>query len=164
MRPLLDQPGQAAYAGVVTDPNWLLATMAQSAAALVAIAGGFLLSRVVTLSSERQGLERRVRDLEQRTQDQAKRLEDAHQRRLAVSWERLVDLAADRCARRYEERGSVSPVWLVDEYGVMPGVRTRQEMLDLASRLIHTTRQASEHLAGGGGMPTYTPTTEPAGP
>ena len=34
---------------IMTDPNWLLATMAQSAGQrLVAIAGGFLVSRVVT--------------------------------------------------------------------------------------------------------------------
>ena len=35
------------------DPNWFLSTAAQSAAALVAIIGGFLVSRVITISSER---------------------------------------------------------------------------------------------------------------
>jgi hypothetical protein len=38
------------------DPNWLLSTTAQSAAALVAIVGGFLVSRVVGLQSTRDGL------------------------------------------------------------------------------------------------------------
>ena len=55
----------------MTNPNRLLATMAQSAAALVAIVGGFkfLVNRVVTLASERQELERSARDRERRTQD-----------------------------------------------------------------------------------------------
>ena len=39
-----------------TDPNWLLSTAAQSTAALVAIVGGFLISRVISLSSEKSGL------------------------------------------------------------------------------------------------------------
>jgi hypothetical protein len=38
------------------DPNWLLSTTAQSSAALVAIVGGFLLSRVLALAAERNGL------------------------------------------------------------------------------------------------------------
>ena len=62
----------------VMNPNWLLATMAQSAAALVAIVGGFLVSRVVTLSSERQGLEQRGRELEQRMQGHQERLQENH--------------------------------------------------------------------------------------
>jgi hypothetical protein len=37
----------------VSDPNWLLSTTAQSGAALVAIVGGFLVSRLVTLRSDR---------------------------------------------------------------------------------------------------------------
>lgn len=47
----------------VSDPNWLLSTTAQCAAALVAIVGGFLVSRVVALSTERQGLARRWQEL-----------------------------------------------------------------------------------------------------
>ena len=35
------------------DPNWLLSTTAQSTAALVGIIGGFLLSRVVAIISEK---------------------------------------------------------------------------------------------------------------
>ncbi len=40
----------------------LLATLAQSSAAIVAIVGGFLVSRLVQLSSERDGLRRRLQD------------------------------------------------------------------------------------------------------
>ena len=126
--------------------------MAQSAAALVAIAGGFLVSRVVTLASERQGLERRARELEQQTQEEAERLQEAQQRRQAVSWEVFVNLTADKCASRYEQQGSVSPEWLANEHWVR-GVPTREEMLDLASRLIEKTQQASEYFERGGGIP-----------
>jgi hypothetical protein len=38
------------------EPNWLLSTTTQSSAALVAIVGGFLLSRVLALAAERNGL------------------------------------------------------------------------------------------------------------
>ena len=49
--------------GLTTDPNWLLSTTAMSSAALVAIVGGFLVSRVVALATERQALDRRIREL-----------------------------------------------------------------------------------------------------
>ena len=135
----------------MTDPNWLLATMAQSAAALVAIVGGFLVSRVVTLASEREGLEQRARDLERQRQDQAELLKGARQRRQATCWEQFVDLAADGCAKRYKKPESVSPGWLVDQYRVHGA--SREEMLDLASRLIEETRRAFEHFERGGEMP-----------
>lgn len=46
------------------DANWLLSTTAQSAAALVAIVGGFLVSRVVGLQSVREGLLHRREEVE----------------------------------------------------------------------------------------------------
>lgn len=49
---------------MASDPNWVLSTTAQSTAALVAIAGGFVLSRVIALGSERSGLHLRLRQLE----------------------------------------------------------------------------------------------------
>lgn len=42
------------------DPGWLLSSLAQSTAAVVAIVGGFLVSRLVQLSSEREGLRRQL--------------------------------------------------------------------------------------------------------
>ena len=140
--------GAVAYAGIVTDPNWLLATMAQSAAALVAIVGGFLVSRVVTLASEREGLEQRARDLERQRQDQAERLGEAHHLRQDTCWEQFVDRAAYGVARNYQ---SLSPERLVDSYWVQ-GI-PREEMLNLVSRLIEETQQAFEHFERGGDMP-----------
>jgi hypothetical protein len=45
------------------DPNWLLSTAAQAAAAIVAIVGGFLVSRVLGLSAERTRLEAALREV-----------------------------------------------------------------------------------------------------
>jgi hypothetical protein len=47
----------------VRDPNWLYSTTAQCTAALVAIIGGFLVSRVVSIASSREALERRLREV-----------------------------------------------------------------------------------------------------
>lgn len=53
----------------MSDPASLLATLAQSSAAIVAIVGGFLVSRLVALSSEREGLRRQLqRALDKRAQ------------------------------------------------------------------------------------------------
>jgi hypothetical protein len=48
------------------DPSWLLSTTAQSAAAIVAIVGGFLVSRLVSLVGEREGLLGRKQEIEAR--------------------------------------------------------------------------------------------------
>ena len=138
----------------MADPEWLLATMAQSAAALVAIIGGFLVSRVLTLNSERRGLERRARELKQQTRDQAESRREARLRRATASWDRYVDLVAAECAARYETHGSVSPEWLVERLWLR-GVPTREEMLALAGLLVEETKQASEHFERGGRQPDH---------
>jgi hypothetical protein len=48
----------------MADPNWLLNTTATSSAALVAIVGGLLVSRVVALRSDRESLRRRSQELD----------------------------------------------------------------------------------------------------
>jgi hypothetical protein len=73
------------------DPNWLLSTTAQSAAAIVAIVGGFLVSRLVSLSSERHGLRQR--------RDQLDRIVD------------LKNAELDELQRRMD---SVARGWFVD--------------------------------------------------
>lgn len=47
----------------MTDPNWLLSTVVQSSAVFVAIVAGFIISRLLALSSERSGIQTRIRDL-----------------------------------------------------------------------------------------------------
>lgn len=65
------------------DVNWLLSAIAQASAALVAIVGGLLVSRYVTLHAEQQGARRRADDL-------GRRIEEARSHRAAA--ERQVDL------------------------------------------------------------------------
>lgn len=45
------------------DLNILIGTIVTATAALVAILGGFLVSRVLTLSSEQNGIRRRIREI-----------------------------------------------------------------------------------------------------
>ncbi len=40
----------------MADPNWLLSTMAQSAAAIVGLVGGFLINKLLGLSAEKNAL------------------------------------------------------------------------------------------------------------
>lgn len=49
---------------MTTDPNWLLSTVVQSAAAFIAIVAGFIISRLLALSAEKSGLLSRIRDME----------------------------------------------------------------------------------------------------
>lgn len=62
-----------------TDPNWLPSTLAQATAALVAIIGGFLVSRLIGMASARSGLDERAATL--RGQIKALRPEHARVRR-----------------------------------------------------------------------------------
>lgn len=61
----------------IADVNWLLSSLAQSSAALVAIVGGLLVSRYVTLHAEQQAAGRRVADLKRRRAEVNARRESA---------------------------------------------------------------------------------------
>lgn len=67
------------------DEGSLLATLAQSSAAVVAIVGGFLVSRLVQLSSEREGLRRQLDRAHDELKHVAASYEAAHGYRLANS-------------------------------------------------------------------------------
>ncbi len=69
------------------DPNSLLATLAQSSAAVVAIVGGFLVSRLVQLSSEREGLRRQLVTTRDKLRHVEPLCERAHEHRLTNSHE-----------------------------------------------------------------------------
>jgi hypothetical protein len=59
------------------DVNWLLSAIAQASAALVAIVGGLLVSRYVTLHAEQQGARRRADDLARRLEEARSNLGEA---------------------------------------------------------------------------------------
>ncbi|KHL19588.1 hypothetical protein CLV56_2829 [Mumia flava] len=67
------------------DPNWLPSTLAQSTAALVAIVGGFLVGRLVSLAGEATALAHRLDELDERRRLRAAALLEVHRERLDVS-------------------------------------------------------------------------------
>ena len=58
------------------DVNWLLSAITQASAALIAIVGGLLVSRYVTLHAEQQGARRRADDLARREAEARSHLAD----------------------------------------------------------------------------------------
>jgi hypothetical protein len=83
----------------VIDEGSLLATLAQSSAAVVAIVGGFLVSRLVQLSSEREGLRRQLGRAQDDLQHVTASYNEAHQDRLYGSQESFYDWVIDDLIR-----------------------------------------------------------------
>lgn len=77
------------------DEGSLLATLAQSSAAVVAIVGGFLVSRLVQLSSEREGLRRQLGRAQDELEHVAVAYDEAHEYRLANSQENFREWIVD---------------------------------------------------------------------
>lgn len=67
------------------EPTALLATLAQSSAAIVAIVGGFLVSRLVALSSEREAVRRQLVSVRDRLKHVREEYDGAHEYRLSNS-------------------------------------------------------------------------------
>jgi hypothetical protein len=81
----------------------LLATIAQSSAAIVAIVGGFLVSRLVQLSSERDGLRRRLEDTRGELGHVEELFSEAHRFRLANSQSDLFDFVIAELVEEKED-------------------------------------------------------------
>lgn len=81
----------------------LLATLAQSSAAIVAIVGGFLVSRLVQLSSERDGLRRRLEDIRGELSHVEELFFEAHSFRLANSQSDLFDSVIEELVKEKED-------------------------------------------------------------
>lgn len=76
----------------------LLATLAQSSAAIVAIVGGFLVSRLVQLSSEREGLRRRLSHAHDELSHVTASYLEAHDARLTNSRRQFFSWVVDQLA------------------------------------------------------------------
>ena len=74
----------------------LLATLAQSSAAIVAIVGGFLVSRLVALSSEREGIRRQLRAAIDREALAKSEYEPIHHQRLENSKSQFYDAVLEK--------------------------------------------------------------------
>lgn len=80
----------------MSDPSILLATLTQASAVTVAIIGGFLVSRLVALSSEREGLRRQLVAAQDRLRQLKDDFESVHAERLGTSQDKFYDLALDK--------------------------------------------------------------------
>lgn len=96
----------------MADPNWLLSTLAQSTAAVVAIVGGFLVSRLVQLSSEREGLRRRLTHARDELQHVDELFAAAHSYRLENSKETFRGWVLDDLVK---QGGDFDPEAFLDE-------------------------------------------------
>lgn len=121
---------------LAVDPNWLLSTTAQSAAALVAIIGGFLVSRLVSLSSDKHALERRLAELQGRYHIVRSGLQQVYEARHATSVEWLEDIAL---ATIVERSGDIDVNEVVDEF--TPRGAERVEMREAAADLISAVQR-----------------------
>jgi hypothetical protein len=89
-----------------SDPNWLLSSTAQSAAALVAIVGGFLAGRLLALNADRDAAHRRLSDIETELTSALK--EEERVSTALVAFKREQDERIARQVEEAEERGSMS--------------------------------------------------------
>ncbi len=69
----------------MSDPSSLLSTLSQSSAAMVAIIGGFLVSKLVAISSEREALKRQLKSARQRLKHVQPAYDEAYRYRLENS-------------------------------------------------------------------------------
>lgn len=69
----------------MNDPSSLLSTLSQSSAAMVAIIGGFLVSKLVAISSEREALKRQLKSARQHLKHIQPAYDDAYRYRLENS-------------------------------------------------------------------------------
>jgi len=122
-----------------TDPNWLLSTVVQSAAAFVAIIGGFILSRLLALSAERGGLEARIRDIE--LQLAIKRQNFSFLQKRLLEWDALDFLEdSDVLDKIIESEGQIS---LVDAMNRTTGCkRSEEELQPYWDEVIAATKNA----------------------
>lgn len=122
------------------DPNPLLTTTATAAAALVAIVGGLLVSRVVNLASERSGLEQRLADLRARL-TAAKARSEAFEERL-LRWDLRQVLWEGR--EQFAKGDALDIRKMIDEAGVD---RTVDEVGPFVEVEAERYRAIREHLA-----------------
>jgi hypothetical protein len=118
------------------DPDWLLSSTAQSAAVLVAIVGGFLVSRLVTLSAERSAIIQRRHQLDRRRQIKQVEYDEVRTDRLAVSSKWFVDHHKDELLAAC---GDIEVESLLD---FVPVGSSYQEMRPVAEKVVNSMRTA----------------------
>jgi len=110
-----------------SDPEWLPSTIVQSSAALVAIVGGLLVARLVSMASERGGLVQRLAELDDQLETARTHLHDLVTRRAGWDLGDFVDSAADL----YYEEGITSVDALVDRVPHGATVEERRQFAEV---------------------------------
>jgi hypothetical protein len=117
---------------VPSDPSWLLSAIAEASATLVAIVGGLLVSRIVGLAAEKEGLLRRRRELTIRLALAQDEYQPVHDERVVVSREWFLEHHLDDFV---QARGQVDLDLAIKDF--TPLGSSRDEMLPFA-KLIAT--------------------------
>lgn len=125
------------------DPDWLLSSTVQSAAVLVAIVGGFLVSRLVTLSAERGGIIQRRQHQDGLRQIRQAEYDHVHSERLSVSTEWFVKHHQDRLLAA---RGEVDIGSILEDF--IPRGSCEDEMRPVAEHLTDSTKTAFSEIEG----------------
>jgi hypothetical protein len=125
------------------DPNILLSTTAQATAVLVAIVGGFLVSRLVALSSERAALIQRDEEIEAALERTEERWTEVHNDRFAVSRRWFIEHHMDAFI---EARGVVDIDSAVRSF--IPRGSSEGEMRPVAEELADRITKALQEISG----------------
>lgn len=121
------------------DYNWLLSTSAQSAAAIVAIVAGFILSRVLSLSADRSGIESRLNDIRNNLRFKSTELKEISERIVRWDAQDFLESVADRLA---ETRGEIALEELIEESN-FTGL-SKEELEPYYDKAIEITQRAYE--------------------
>lgn len=123
------------------DPATLYAASAAAAGALVAIIGGFLISRVVGLLAQKETLQLRQRELAQRLGLSSESLDAIHHERLAVSTDWFDQQHLNTIV---EERGQVDVEAITGDSNFVG--TTREEMRQVVERRAGQVQDAFAHI------------------
>jgi hypothetical protein len=135
-----------AASGSTADPNWLLSTVVQSGAALVAIIGGLFTSRLVSLSAERAALLRRLREEERIKGLASEAFAESSERLDAFVFDRFLVYAEDKIYEAHGDLNRAAVEALVDESGWDVAERDVSRLVD---ELLPQIRDVFQHLQQG---------------
>lgn len=124
------------------DPNWLLSTTAQATAALVAIVGGFLISRLVSMVSEKSAQEHRLAELEQQKKVTMDALAEVSETILARTHQWFMD---QHLSNFVQARGKVDVAEIAKNFQVRGSEKS--STLQFAYLLAETVERAYHDIA-----------------
>ena len=127
------------------DPNWLYSATAQSAAAIVAILGGFITSRVLTLNAEKRSLKNQYEEATQRLSVLEQQEHEAYDLYQTMKVERFFTAIADDLREEdqllsFEQLVQRYPEWDLDHEVL------RREYATLAQNTLEAREFIEQHF------------------